>query len=134
MPSFSASSTKALSRHIAMNAVCSALARSGGTSGGAANGSAMKNGSSPNSMSDSARELAADRHVRKLRMPPGAAERHQRPKGASHPQIALAGAHRAQAHHLAVELAALHGEKQRRRAGVAAHDGHVEAEHLLGDH
>src|SRR5262249_29386802 len=45
MPSFSASSTKALSRRIAMNAVCSALARSGGTSGGAANGSAMKNGS-----------------------------------------------------------------------------------------
>ena len=34
-----------------MKAVCSALARSGGTSGGAANGSAMKNGSSANSSS-----------------------------------------------------------------------------------
>jgi len=42
-------------------------------------------------------------------------------------EIALAGAHRAQAHHLAVELAALHGEKQRRRARIAAHDVHVEA-------
>jgi len=56
-----------------------------------------------------------------------------RPKGLSAPEVALAGADRAQAHHLAVELAALHGEKQRRGAGIAAHDIHIEAEHLLGD-
>jgi len=66
-------------------------------------------------------------------VPPAAAEGHERPECSFEPEIALTGAHRAQAHHLPVELAALHRQKKWRRAGVAAHHGHVEPEHLLGD-
>jgi len=42
------------------------------------------------------RQLASDRHVRKLRVPPSASESHERPKRIFAPEIALAGAHRAQ--------------------------------------
>jgi len=67
-------------------------------------------------------------------VPAVAPERDERPECAFRPEIALARAHRAQTHHLTVEFAALHGEKQWRRAGIAAHDRHVQAEHLLGNH
>src|SRR5437588_8473009 len=63
----------------------------------------------------------------------GAAEGHQRPKGLLVVEIALAALDRAQAHKLAVELAALHGEEERGGAGIAAHDIDVEPENLLGD-
>ena len=137
MPSFAASASTALSRHIAMNASCSAFTRSAGTPGGATNGSDMKNGISAKSISDEHRgvlgQLAAGRHVGKVRMAAGAAEQHRHLERAVLPHRALAGFHRADADELAVDLLALHGKEHRRRAGVAAHDADVQVQRLLGD-
>ena len=78
-------------------------------------------------------QLVGGRDVGKVGMPGLAAELHQRAKGVLVPQSALAGAHRAIADDLAVDLAALHGQEHRRRAAIAAHDLDVEAEDFLGD-
>jgi len=43
------------------------------------------------------RQLASDRHVRKLRVPPSASESHERPKRIFAPEIALAGGPRRRA-------------------------------------
>src|SRR5438094_743542 len=76
-----------------------------------------------------ARELTPDRDIGKIGMARGAAERHQRAEAAPVPQLALAALDRAQAHELAIDLPARHGEEQGGGAGIAAHDVDAEPQH-----
>ena len=78
-------------------------------------------------------ELATGWHVGQLREPSEPSELHQRAQLAAAPQVALPGLDRAEAHHLAVELAALHRQEHGRSARIAAHQIHVQAQDLLGD-
>src|ERR1700736_1992634 len=134
IPSFSASARKASSLHIAMKPTCSALARSGGTSGGAANGNAMKKGNSANSIRERAPGSAAS--SRPVGSPGNSAWRAARPKaisGRNACRFQGSGCPVRTELNPTIELAALHGEKQGRRSGIAAHPIYVEPEHLLRD-
>ncbi len=135
MPSFCASSRKLESAHIAMNAVCRAWARSPRQVRRRGKWQRHEEGElckrDEREIGRIVRQLATGRNVRKFPMTRGAAEGEQRSKCSFIPKIPLAAAHRAQANHLAVDLAALHGEKKRRCARITAYEPHVEAEHIF---
>jgi hypothetical protein len=94
----------------------------------------MKKGSSANAIK--ARASASAASSRPVGMSGSSGRRAVRPnwqeraEGAPVPQIALARPDRAQADHLTIQLPALHGQKQRRRAGIAAHHVHMQAENF----
>ena len=73
-------------------------------------------------------QFVSGRHLGEFRKPRFSSDLQQRAERLVAPQIVLAGTHRGKADDLAVDLAALHGEKHRRRARIAAHDFDVEAE------
>ena len=136
-PSFSASSRNAGSRHIAMKARLQrggAVCRDVGRRRERQRHEERQLGElDQRQRVGVARELAPGRQVGELLEARGAAELQQRAKRVPLPQVALAGLHRAEPDHLAVELARLHGVEHRRRAGIAAHQLDVEAERLAGD-